>query len=138
MRSGGGVSMAKRLLSDIGSMYIHVPPPVPECPMMADPQTPAAPRRRRVAKPKSEAPALPPEPVPVAAEASPPIAVDEEKKKDKKGKKRKKDKKAKKNKEAVVLRFEGDQLALVDQRAEALGLSRAAWVRMVVAQALDH
>ena len=49
---------------------------------------------------------------------------------------RKKVKKEKKNKEAVIIRFEDVQLPLIDKRAEALGLSRAAWVRMVVAQAL--
>lgn len=49
--------------------------------------------------------------------------------------KKKKDKK-KKNKEAVMIRFEKDQLGLIDTKADALGLSRAAWVRMVVAQAL--
>ena len=49
--------------------------------------------------------------------------------------KKKKDKK-KKNKEAVMIRFEKDQLGLIDARADALGLSRAAWVRMVVAQVL--
>lgn len=49
--------------------------------------------------------------------------------------KKKKDKK-KKNKEAVMIRFEREQLGLIDARADALGLSRAAWVRMIVAQAL--
>lgn len=40
------------------------------------------------------------------------------------------------NKEAVIMRFDPNQLAVIDQKAAALGLSRAAWVRMVVAQAL--
>jgi hypothetical protein len=75
-----------------------------------------------------EAPLVPP----VVAEPPSP----QSKKKDKKDKKDKKAKKKKKNKEAVVLRFEGDQLAVIDRRAEALGLSRAALVRMIVAQAL--
>jgi predicted DNA binding CopG/RHH family protein len=41
-----------------------------------------------------------------------------------------------KDKEAVLIRFEDDQLAEMDQRAAALGLSRAAWLRMVVSKAL--
>jgi len=44
--------------------------------------------------------------------------------------------KKRKDKEAVLIRFEDDQLGLMDERAAALGLSRAAWVRMVVAKAL--
>lgn len=54
---------------------------------------------------------------------------------EKKGKKVK-EKKKKKNKSAVIIRFDDEHIPLVDARAEALGLSRAAWVRMVVAQAL--
>ena len=50
------------------------------------------------------------------------------------GKDKKKHKK--KKKEAVIIRFDDEKLPLIDQRAEALGLSRAAWVRMVVSQAL--
>lgn len=97
---------------------------------------PGAAPRKRSAKPKAAASAeaqpsveAPTEPPTVAAPAAP-VETKKEKKKDKKGKKKKK------NKEAVLLRFEGDQLALIDQHAEALGLSRAAWVRMIVAQAL--
>ena len=50
--------------------------------------------------------------------------------------KKKAKKKDKKNKEAVIIRFDDAQLPLIDARAEAVGLSRGAWVRMVVAQAL--
>jgi predicted DNA binding CopG/RHH family protein len=45
-------------------------------------------------------------------------------------------KKKGKKKEAVIIRFEDSQLSQIDSNAEALGLSRAAWVRMVVSQAL--
>jgi hypothetical protein len=47
-----------------------------------------------------------------------------------------KKKKDKKKKEAVLIRFDDTQLPLIDVRADTLGLSRAAWVRMVVSQAL--
>lgn len=40
------------------------------------------------------------------------------------------------NKEPVIVRFAPDQLAEIDQRAAGLGLSRSAWVRMMVAQVL--
>lgn len=67
-------------------------------------------------------------------------AVEPDLKSEKSGKKKKKDKKEKKakkaKKEAVLIRFEDAQLAAIDSQAEALGLSRAAWVRMVVAKAL--
>lgn len=65
-------------------------------------------------------------------------AADKQKEKVKADKKGKKDgkKKDKKKKEAVLIRFEDSQLEKVDRQAAALGLSRAAWVRMVVAQAL--
>ncbi|MTJ81066.1 MAG: hypothetical protein F8N37_08615 [Telmatospirillum sp.] len=56
-----------------------------------------------------------------------------EKARDKGKGKRKKDRK----KEAVLIRFEDDQLQQIDSAADQLGLSRAAWVRMVVAQALS-
>lgn len=84
-----------------------------------------------------EAPAAEPPPVtPVlAAEAaveSPKVSKGDKKKK--RDKKEKKEKKAKK--EAVLIRFEDAQLLRIDTQAEALGLSRAAWVRMIVAQAL--
>ncbi len=45
-------------------------------------------------------------------------------------------KKHKKNKEPVIIRFEDEHLVAINARADALGLSRAAWVRMVVAKAL--
>jgi predicted DNA binding CopG/RHH family protein len=90
-------------------------------------------------------------PVPAAEQPAPaPAAVEEDAKTDKKakskGKHKDKDKgkhkadkpeKAKrKDKEAVLIRFEDDQLTEMDQRAAALGLSRAAWLRMVVSKAL--
>lgn len=64
---------------------------------------------------------------------------DKEKSKDKaKGKEGKegKEHKKRKDKEAVLIRFEDDQLTMMDERAAALGLSRAAWLRMIVAKAL--
>lgn len=54
----------------------------------------------------------------------------------KKRHKDKKKKKEKKKKEAILVRFDPDQLAAIDERAESLGLNRAAWLRMTVAQAL--
>jgi hypothetical protein len=87
------------------------------------PATATAPRKK-AGKPKASA----------TASAAVAVAVAGLKKKAKKDKKDKRPKK--KNKEAVVLRFEGEQLAAVDERAQALGLSRAAWVRMIVSQAL--
>jgi predicted DNA binding CopG/RHH family protein len=59
-------------------------------------------------------------------------AKSKEKEKEKDKGKKKKDKK----KEAVLIRFEDAQLTEIDANADALGLSRAAWVRMVVARAL--
>lgn len=53
-----------------------------------------------------------------------------------KAKSKKAKKHGKRKKEPVLLRFEDEQLGQIDDRASALGLSRAAWVRMVVAQAL--
>ena len=41
-----------------------------------------------------------------------------------------------KDKEAVLIRFEDEQLTQMDERAADLGLSRAAWLRMVVSKAL--
>lgn len=110
-------------------------------------RTPAAPRsaaRRSKAAPAPVSPPLPepaPEPAietevvvetPIAeieADSAPLPEIKLGKKKDKK-----KEKKVKK--EAVLIRFEDSQLAAIDIQAEALGLSRAAWVRMVVAKAL--
>ena len=40
-------------------------------------------------------------------------------------------------KEPVLLRFDDTTLAQIDAAAAALGLSRAAWVRMVVAEKLN-
>lgn len=114
-------------------------------------RTPAASRsaaRRSKAAPAPVSPPLPepaPEPAietevvvetPVAeieADSAPLPEIKLGKKKDKK-KDKKKEKKVKK--EAVLIRFEDSQLAAIDIQAEALGLSRAAWVRMVVAKAL--
>lgn len=62
--------------------------------------------------------------------------VKDEKPRKKKDKESKEKKKHKKNKEAVIIRFDGDHIRLIDERAEAIGLTRAAWVRMAVAQAL--
>ncbi|ARJ67873.1 hypothetical protein WV31_20590 [Magnetospirillum sp. ME-1] len=98
----------------------------------------AAPRTKKAAPAaKAEIPAE----VPAAAMPEVPAPkADKKDAKSKKGKKDKKDKKGgkkeKRKKEAVIIRFEDAQLPQIDARADALGLSRAAWVRMVVAQAL--
>jgi hypothetical protein len=44
--------------------------------------------------------------------------------------------KKRKDKEAVLIRFEDEQLSRMDARAASLGLSRAAWLRMLVAKTL--
>jgi hypothetical protein len=49
-----------------------------------------------------------------------------------------KEKVAKVLKEPVILRFDPPMLAKLDQRAERSGLSRSAFVRMVVAKALEE
>lgn len=90
---------------------------------------------RKAASPAVEPAAAAPAPLETVNEGKPPKA-DKHDKKVKKDKKDKKAKKAKKNKEAVMLRFEEEQLSAIDARADALGLSRAAWVRMVVAKVL--
>ncbi|MBF0095128.1 MAG: hypothetical protein HQL34_11365 [Alphaproteobacteria bacterium] len=74
---------------------------------------------------------------PVEAE---PASPDRKKgKKKDKGKDKDKDKKKeKKGKEAVLVRFEREQLARIDARAASLGLNRAAWLRMTVAQVLAN
>lgn len=84
------------------------------------------------------APQLPPEsPVPEISVAAIPVTEPVEAEKGGHKKKKKKEKKEKKaKKEAVLIRFEDAQLAKIDAQAESLGLSRAAWVRMVVAKAL--
>jgi hypothetical protein len=43
----------------------------------------------------------------------------------------------KQKKEPVLLRFDDHTLRKIDQEAKRLGLSRAAWVRMVVAERLE-
>jgi len=107
-------------------------------------------RRRKTAETFIEdahhavAPAVNEEPAPAPAPV--PVEPAEDKKSKSKGKhkdkpkgKHKADKpeKAKrKDKEAVLIRFEDDQLTEMDKRAAALGLSRAAWLRMVVSKAL--
>ena len=85
-----------------------------------------------------------PAPAPEAAPAALPEPAVEEVKPAKKGKKAKDKEKSKgkekhkkrKDKEAVLIRFEDEQLTLMDERAAALGLSRAAWLRMLVSKAL--
>jgi predicted DNA binding CopG/RHH family protein len=105
-------------------------------------------RPPRATKPKTAVPAADkdaetfiedaphPTPVPEAdsAKASKKKEKHKEKEKGKKGKAKEHGKK--KDKEAVLIRFEDEQLTLMDAAASALGLSRAAWVRMVVAKAL--
>lgn len=100
-------------------------------------KAPAAPKAAKAEKPV-KAPAAPKAPKPAKPTAEAVVvekAAEKQDKKDKKDKKKAK-KKDKKNKEAVIIRFDDAQLPLIDGRAETLGLSRAAWVRMVVAQAL--
>lgn len=106
-----------------------IPEPIPE------PAPEPAPEAVVAAAPAEDAPLIPPA-VEVEAESAPLPEIKLGKKKDRK-KDKKKDKKAKKaKKEAVLIRFDDSQLAAVDVQAETLGLSRAAWVRMVVAKAL--
>lgn len=131
-------------------MTITRRPPRPTAPTAA----PLAPARRKKTPESFIEDAHHPAPVveTPAPAALPEPAVDEEAKSTKKikakGKSKDKEKskgkhkaekteKAKrKDKEAVLIRFEDDQLAEMDQRAAALGLSRAAWLRMVVSKAL--
>lgn len=49
-----------------------------------------------------------------------------------------KQKVAKVRKKEVILRFDPPVLAKLDERADRSGLSRSAWVRMVVAKALEE
>lgn len=96
-------------------------------------EEPVAPEAAPVLSASSGVAAAPAEPE--AAQAAHPLPPSEKKggRKDKKGK----DKKKKgKKKEAVLIRFDDGQLTRIDGVALALGLSRAAWVRMVVARAL--
>ena len=110
---------------------------------------PLAPRRKKTAETfiddahhrAAEAPAPTPAPAPetAAEEAKPAKKKSKGKDKEKskaKHKAEKEEKARRKDKEAVLIRFEDDQLAEMDQRAAALGLSRAAWLRMVVSKAL--
>ena len=106
---------------------------------------PAAPKGRKTAKtatkPPVEATQAAAVPAIETADAAAPVkkAKDKEKIKDKakdRAKDKGKEKKHKKDKEAVLIRFDDDQLVLMDERAATLGLSRAAWLRMVVAKAL--
>jgi predicted DNA binding CopG/RHH family protein len=125
-------------------MTITRRPPRPATPTAA----PLAPRRRKTPESFIEdaqhpAPAIEP-PAPVPAPAPEPVAEEKAGKKAKGKKEKSKSKhkaekieKAKrKDKEAVLIRFEDEQLAEMDKRAAALGLSRAAWLRMLVSKAL--
>ena len=88
-----------------------------------------------VTKPRRVKP--PAEKVAAALPAEEAVSKGKPKAKDKaKAKGKDKKKKKNKNKEAVIIRFENDQLKQIDSASEALGLSRAAWVRMIVAKAL--
>ncbi len=127
----------------------------PPRPATAPKPAAANPARRRSKTPEAfiedaHHPAIPaaatvatPEPAP-AAEAPAEEAKHGKKAKEKsKGKEKDKSKKHKaeksekrKDKEAVLIRFEDEQLTLMDERAADLGLSRAAWLRMVVSKAL--
>jgi predicted DNA binding CopG/RHH family protein len=122
-------------------------------PRATAPAAPVAPTRRKktpesfiedanhptpAAEPAAPAPAALPEPA-VEDPRSAKKTKTKGKSKDKsKGKhKAEKIEKAKrKDKEAVLIRFEDEQLVQMDQRAASLGLSRAAWLRMVVSKAL--
>jgi len=97
----------------------------------------AAPKAAAAETPAAEAPVVDVSAVDAPAVALEPADKAKGKKKDKDKDKDKKHKKAKKaKKEAVIIRFDDEQLPLIDSRADALSLSRAAWVRMVVARAL--
>lgn len=119
---------------------------------------PKAPARRRAKTPESfiedaHHPAIP-APATAAVEApEPKIEADIPAEAEKHGKKHKSEKEKgkgkdkpkkhkadkgekRKDKEAVLIRFEDEQLTLMDERAAELGLSRAAWLRMVVSKAL--
>ena len=128
-------------------MTITRRPPRPAAPTAA----PLAPARRRktpesfiedaqhpapAAEPAAPVPAPAPTPEPATAE-KPGKKVKGKKEKSKAKHKAEKTEKAKrKDKEAVLIRFEDEQLAEMDKRAAALGLSRAAWLRMLVSKAL--
>lgn len=112
------------------------PVKAPAAPKAAKAEKPAAAPKAAKA-PKAEKPAAAPKAAKPASEAETGETVTgEAAKKPGKKDKRKAKRKDKKNKEAVIIRFDDAQLPLIDASAEALGLSRAAWVRMVVAQAL--
>ena len=101
---------------------------------------PAATRRKKTAETFIDdahhpvPPPVEPAPAPVAVEEKP--AKKGKKTKDKEKPKGKEKHKKRKDKEAVLIRFEDEQLTLMDERASALGLSRAAWLRMLVSKAL--
>lgn len=112
---------------------------------------PLAPARRKKTAESFIEDAQHPAPIPEPSAPTPVVpepASEEQKPAKKKGKSKDKEKskgkhkvektgKAKRgDKEAVLIRFEDDQLTEMDQRAAALGLSRAAWLRMVVSKAL--
>lgn len=126
-------------------MTITRRPPRPTAPTAA----PLAPARRRktpesfiedaqhpapAAEPPPPAPA--PVPEPVAEERQTKKAKGKKEKSKAKHKAEKIEKAKRKDKEAVLIRFEDEQLAEMDKRAAALGLSRAAWLRMLVSKAL--
>lgn len=116
------------------------PPKAASAKAVKTPKAAAPTKAEKVAKPpKTVAKKVAPEKEPLVAAETTAVAVTKEKKsKDKeKGKEKDKGKKKKhKKKEAVIIRFEDAQLLEIDSSADALGLSRAAWVRMVVARAL--
>jgi len=119
---------------------IEAEPQVTEAPKAEAPKAEkpkAAPKPKAAKAAKIAKPVKPAAPAVAAAEPEAPKGdkKDARPKKEKKEKKKAK-KKEKRKKEAVIIRFEDAQLPQIDARAEALGLSRAAWVRMVVAQAL--
>jgi len=112
----------------------------PPRPAATAPAKPAPVRRKTAPSPEAfiddaHHPAPLPEPA-VAAEPEGKTKKGKDKTKTKDKSKGKEKHKKRKDKEAVLIRFEDDQLGLVDERAAALGLSRAAWVRMVVSKAL--
>jgi hypothetical protein len=124
----------------------------PPRPAAAPKAAAANPARRRSKTPEAfiedaHHPAIPAPTIAAAPEPAPapqaPVEADKHGKKAKekskgkdKSKKHKAEKGEKKDKEAVLIRFEDEQLKLMDERAADLGLSRAAWLRMVVSKAL--
>lgn len=103
-------------------------------PKPAEPQAPE-PQAPEIQAPEIQA-AVTPEPQAESGEKTAKKSKKEKEKEKEKEKKKDRKEKKKKKKEAVIIRFDDQQLPQVDAQAEALGLSRAAWVRMVVAKAL--